>query len=123
MADLSVHTPPTAAPGTGARPRVSRMHHVSVPVRDLDEACAFWSMVFGAERLPGSRPRFAALRLADVTVGLAEQDGGWTARAAEDPHCGWPVAPDAMGPVQERPRPVGGAPGPNWTPPGGGGVK
>jgi catechol 2,3-dioxygenase-like lactoylglutathione lyase family enzyme len=115
MADLSVHTSPTVAPGTGARPRVSRMHHVSVPVRDLDEACAFWSTVFGAERLPGSRPRFAAVRLADVEVGLAEQDGGWTARAAEYPHCGWRFAPDAMWPVQERLHAFGVPTGRIWT--------
>lgn len=115
MADGSVDARDSALASVPERPRVSRMHHLGVPVRDLDEACAFWVSAFGAEPLPTSRPGFAALRVADVTLQLAEQDGGWTGRGAEYPHRGWRFAPDAMWPAQARLQALGVPTGRIWT--------
>ncbi|HLH23024.1 MAG TPA: VOC family protein [Chloroflexota bacterium] len=115
MADLGIDLQDSAAAGLGARPRVTRVHHISVPVRDLDEAREFWVRAFGAEPVSTRRPRFAAVRVADVTVGLAEQDGGWTARGAEYPHCGFRFAPDAMWSAQARLQALGVPTGRIWT--------
>ncbi len=102
MVDTRVEHQRGAAAGAPAAPHLARLHHISVPVRDVEEASDFWTSTCDAERLPGSQPGFAAVRVADILVELSEQASGWTERGAEYPHCGFRFAPESMHRLRER---------------------
>ncbi len=90
---------PTARePAAGeACPRFAGFSHVSLPVRDVPEACRFWTEVLGAEPVLNHHPeRFAEVRLAGVILGFSKQPRGWTGRTAEFPHYAFFVKPEDM---------------------------
>lgn len=85
------------------RPLVAGFNHVSMPVRDVDEAIRFWTTVLGAHfkmRVPNDG--FAEVVLGGMTIGLSRQPGGWTGRRAEFPHYAFTIEGDKMKPIKER---------------------
>src|SRR5258705_1225331 len=67
------------------QPRFSGMSHVSLPCRDLEESKMFYSQVLGGE-LFHEIAGFVEYRIADIVIGLSEQDEGWTGPDDEYPH-------------------------------------
>ena len=55
------------------QPRFSGTSHVSLPCRDLDESKLFYSQVLGGE-LFHEIAGFVEYRIADIVIGLSEQD-------------------------------------------------
>ncbi len=76
-----------------AKPRLSYLHHISVPCRDLAEAKRFYIEVMGGQ-LFHDTPGFAEVKIADMIVGMSEQPRGWTGIADEYPHYGFNVDGD-----------------------------
>ncbi|MET0253818.1 MAG: VOC family protein [Terrimicrobiaceae bacterium] len=68
------------------RPKLGRLNHASIPVRNLNEAKRFYTEVLGGEVILESNPKFAEVRVGGAVFGLSEQEGGWTAPSAEFPH-------------------------------------
>jgi catechol 2,3-dioxygenase-like lactoylglutathione lyase family enzyme len=67
------------------QPSLSGMSHVSLPCRDLQESKLFYSRVLGGE-LVREIAGFVEYWIADIVIGLAEQQGGWTGVGHEYPH-------------------------------------
>src|SRR5580765_7816421 len=67
------------------QPRFSGMSHVSLPCRNLEESKLFYSRVMGGE-LFHEIAGFVEYRIADIIIGLSEQDEGWTGPEDEYPH-------------------------------------
>ncbi len=89
--------------GTTPPPRFAGFSHVSVPVRDVDQACRFWMEVLGAQPVINLRhEQFAEVRIGGVILGFSKQPTGWTGRSAEFPHYAFFIEPDQMVPVKER---------------------
>ncbi|HLH22952.1 MAG TPA: VOC family protein [Chloroflexota bacterium] len=85
---------PTADAGC---PRFAGFSHVSLPVRDVAEACRFWTAVLGAEPVRNHHPdRFAEVSVGGIVLGFSRQPSGWTGRAAEFPHYAFFVNPADM---------------------------
>lgn len=69
------------------RPRIESLNHLSMPVRDIEQAKRFWIDVFGAEPVKTSDPTtFTEVRLAGAIIGLSIRGGTPTGRDAEYPH-------------------------------------
>ena len=68
-----------------APPRFSGISHVSLPCRDLEESKIFYSQVLGGE-LVHEIAKFVEYKIADIIIGLAEQQDGWTRPEDEYPH-------------------------------------
>src|SRR5437763_14550059 len=80
-----------------ACPRFAGFSHVSLPVRDVDEACRFWTEVLGAEpAFNHHRERFAELRVGGIILGLSRHPSGWTGRTPELPHPAFFVNPEGV---------------------------
>ncbi|HEY3167275.1 MAG TPA: VOC family protein, partial [Candidatus Binatia bacterium] len=58
------------------RPRFSSLNHLSLPCRDLAESKRFYTEVLGGE-LIHDVGGFAEARIADIIIGMSEQNGGW----------------------------------------------
>ncbi|HEY7065687.1 MAG TPA: VOC family protein [Chloroflexota bacterium] len=88
------------SPGDAAKdacPRFAGFSHVSLPVRDVEEACRFWTEVLGAERVLNRHPQqFAEVRVGGILLGFSRQPTGWTGRTAEFPHYAFFVNPADM---------------------------
>ena len=67
------------------QPRFSGMSHVSLPCRNLEESKLFYSRVMGGE-LFHEIAGFVEYRIADIVIGLSEQEEGWTGPDDEYPH-------------------------------------
>jgi len=67
------------------QPRFSGMSHVSLPCRNLEESKLFYSQVLGGE-LFHEIAGFVEYRIADIVIGLSEQEEGWTGPEDEYPH-------------------------------------
>lgn len=70
---------------------VGSFNHLSIPVRDLEEARRFYTRVLGGEVVV-ENPGFYEVRLGGAIFGLKEQKGGWTGRDAEFPHYAFTMA-------------------------------
>ncbi len=93
----------TEAVQSKQHPTVSGFSHISMPVRDVEEAVRFWTTVFGAEPvLNVHRDQFAEVRVGGVILGFSRQPSGWTSRSAEFPHYAFFVEPEDMVPLKER---------------------
>src|SRR5688500_19811641 len=68
-----------------APPRFSGISHVSLPCRDLEESKIFYSQVLGGE-LVHEIAKFVEYKIADIIIGLAEQQDGWTRPEDEQAH-------------------------------------
>lgn len=82
-------------------PTPSGFSHVSVPVRDREEAKRFFMNVLGGE-LVLDNPTFAEVRVGGVIFGFSQQPGGWTAPDAEFPHYAFFVEPEDTVPLKDR---------------------
>lgn len=71
--------------GSQPRPWFAAMAHVSVPVRDLEEAKRFYTEVLGG-RLILNLPEFAEVMLAGMIVGFSAHSGTVQAPDTEYPH-------------------------------------
>ena len=94
------------APSPGADASPSPMQrayfsHMSLPVRDREEAVRFFVNVLGGEVVL-DLPAFSEVRLAGTIIGLSQQKGGWTAPDAEYPHYTLRVDPENLLPLKER---------------------
>ena len=67
------------------QPRFSGMSHVSLPCRNFEESKLFYSQVLGGE-LFHEIADFVEYRIADIIIGLSEQEEGWTGPDDEYPH-------------------------------------
>lgn len=77
----------SAAATQSIRPRLSFLHHISLPCRDLEESKKFYIEVLGGE-LYHDTPGFSEVKIADIIIGMSEQQGGWTGHDDEYPHYG-----------------------------------
>jgi catechol 2,3-dioxygenase-like lactoylglutathione lyase family enzyme len=68
-----------------AQPRFSGISHVSLSCRDLEESKTFYSQVMGGD-LVHEIAGFVEYNIADIIIGLAEQQDGWTRPEDEYPH-------------------------------------
>lgn len=114
MADLREGRTGTAE-STGERKLTpSGFSHVSVPVRDREEAKRFFINVLGGE-LVLDLPTFVEVRVGGMVLGFSEQPGGWTAPDAEFPHYAFFVDPEDFGPLKARLESFGVPTHPIWT--------
>ncbi len=113
---MAAADPSQSAASDAARPRFAGFSHVSMPVRDLDEACRFWTEVLGAEPVLYLPARgFAEVRIGGIILGFSQQPGGWTGRTAEFPHYAFFVEPDQMVAIKARLEAAGVPTHPIWT--------
>jgi catechol 2,3-dioxygenase-like lactoylglutathione lyase family enzyme len=82
---MTMTATPTRSTIPTTQPTFSGMSHVSLPCRDLQEAKLFYARVLGGE-LAHEIAGFVEYRIADIMIGLAEQQGGWTGLGHEYPH-------------------------------------
>lgn len=82
-------------------PRFSGLNHLSIPVRDRQEAIRFFTDVLGAD-VALDNPSFTEVLLAGTIIGISEQAGGWTAPNAEFPHYAFSIEGADMQPMKER---------------------
>lgn len=82
-------------------PRFFGLNHISIPVRDREEAVRFYTEVLGAD-VALVNPYFTEVRLAGIILGLKETKGGWTASDAEYPHYGFSIAAADLEPMKAR---------------------
>jgi catechol 2,3-dioxygenase-like lactoylglutathione lyase family enzyme len=75
--------------------------HITVPVRDLDEAKRFYTQVLGGT-LIHERPAFAGVDIAGLHSGFSQQERGWTAHDAEFPHIAFFVSGEDFLSVKEH---------------------
>jgi catechol 2,3-dioxygenase-like lactoylglutathione lyase family enzyme len=69
------------------RPRLESFAHLSVPVRDIEQAKRFFIQVLGGEPMTTSDPAtFTEVRVAGAIVGLSTRSGVCTGPSAEYPH-------------------------------------
>lgn len=99
---------------TGSLPTPSGFSHVSVPVRDRDEAVRFFTGVLGGKQVLDN-PTFAEVRVGGMIFGFSQQKGGWTAPDAEFPHYAFFVDPDDFVPLKQRLEAHGVPTHPIWT--------
>src|SRR5262245_46033605 len=99
---------------TREQPRPSGFAHVSVPVRDREEAKRFFMNVLGGE-LKLDIPTFCEVVVGSMIFGFSEQKGGWTAPDAEFPHYAFYVDPDDFVPLKERLKANGVPTHPIWS--------
>ena len=107
------------APSSGADASPSPMQrayfaHMSLPVRDREEAVRFFVNVLGAEVVL-DLPVFTEVRMAGTIIGLSQQKGGWTAPDAEYPHYAFEVPPEDFEPLKARLEAHGVKTHPIWT--------
>ena len=81
-------------------PNFSRLHHVSLPCRDIKEAISFYCDMLGGV-VKHEEEKFVLLTLGGVDLGLATVSVSWTNTNAEYPHVAWDVGPDAMQHIQQ----------------------
>jgi len=75
------------ADSTLPRPRLASFAHLSVPVKDIEQAKRFFIKVMGGDPMATSDPAtFTEVRVAGAIVGLSTRSGVWTGRNAEYPH-------------------------------------
>jgi catechol 2,3-dioxygenase-like lactoylglutathione lyase family enzyme len=67
------------------QPRFSGISHISLSCRDLEESKIFYSQVMGGD-LVHEIAGFFEYNIADIIIGLAEQQDGWTRPEDEYPH-------------------------------------
>ena len=79
----------------------SGFSHISLPVRDLQEAKRFFVQVLGGE-VEYDTPGFIEVRVGGMLFGFAQKKEGWTAREAEFPHYAFFVEPEKFIPMKER---------------------
>jgi len=84
-----------------ANTSVGNFNHLSLPVRDLEEARRFYTKVLGGEVVV-ENPGFYEVRVGGVIFGLKEQEGGWTGRDAEFPHYAFTMAGENFYPFIEH---------------------
>ncbi len=93
------------------------LNHISVLVRDVDEACAFWRDLFGGVpfgTIQGKRlfhVRFAGTVLAFFDF----KDRGLIAHDLEYPHYAFTVSPEGMRVLKKRMEDAGVKTHPIWT--------
>lgn len=97
------------------RPKLGRLNHASIPVRNLNEAKRFYTEVLGGEIILESNPKFAEVRLGGAVFGLSEQETGWTAPNAEFPHYAFTMAGEEFYPFIEHLKNCGVMTHPPWT--------
>jgi catechol 2,3-dioxygenase-like lactoylglutathione lyase family enzyme len=98
----SSSTAPEAAADEGC-PQFVGFAHASLPVRDVSEACRFWTQVLGAEPVLNHHPeQFAEIRVGGIILGFSRQPSGWTGRTAEFPHYAFFVKPEDMDTFKAR---------------------
>lgn len=85
-------------------PVIAGVNHISVPVRDRAEAVRFWTSLVSAELIDVYEDgAFALIRMpGGFNLGLSQQSGGWTARAAEFPHYAFNVRPEMFDVLKNR---------------------
>ena len=110
-----------ASPATRAKksdvggPILNEFHHISIPVKDMQQSLRFFQEVLGAEPV-FERDAFSEVRFGRMILGLSLQKGGWTAPDAEFPHYAFLVEdPDDLWPVKARLEAHGVPTHPIWT--------
>lgn len=98
---MATHDPAATGRPDHGQPQFSGFSHVSVPVRDLQEAKRFYTQVLGGE-LVFDRPGFLEIKIGGIILGFSRQDGGWTAPRAEFPHYAFFISGDQFLPMKER---------------------
>jgi catechol 2,3-dioxygenase-like lactoylglutathione lyase family enzyme len=87
LAELNYKWSGKVANSISTRPRLASFAHLSVPVKDIEQAKRFFIEVMGGEPLPTSDPAtFTEVRVAGAIVGLSTRSGVWTGPNAEYPH-------------------------------------
>ncbi len=108
---------PTTTAGqhaTDDQPVPAGFHHVSVPVKDIDQARRFYTQVLGGEVVLDT-PAFKEVRCGGMIIGLSQKDGGWTAPDAEFPHYAFLMNADDFVPFKQRLEQHGVPTHPIWT--------
>lgn len=100
--------------GANSRAVPSSVHHVSVPVKDVQQSLRFFIDVLGAE-LFQDLGGFAEVTVNDMIIGFSKQSGGWTAPDAEFPHIAFRVEADNLWPLKARLEEAGVPTHPIWT--------
>jgi catechol 2,3-dioxygenase-like lactoylglutathione lyase family enzyme len=97
-------------------PRIASFGHLSMPVRDLQQAKRFFIEVMGGTPISTSDPdTFTEVRVAGAVVGLSTRGGNWTGRDVEYPHYAFHADADSFLPMIDWLRANGvTTPGP-WT--------
>jgi catechol 2,3-dioxygenase-like lactoylglutathione lyase family enzyme len=90
------------------------VHHVSVPVKDVQQAMRFFTSVLGAEFFQ-DLGAFAEVTLGGTIIGFSKQSGGWTAPDAEFPHYAFRVEAENLWPLKARLEEAGVRTHPIWT--------
>ncbi len=80
-------------------PDFSRLHHVSLPCRDIKEAISFYCDMLGGT-VKHEEEKFVLLTLGGVDLGLGTVNVAWMKSDAEYPHVAWAVEADAMQHIQ-----------------------
>jgi catechol 2,3-dioxygenase-like lactoylglutathione lyase family enzyme len=76
-------------------PTFARLHHISLPCRDIKETIDFYCGVLGGT-VKHEEEKFVLLTLGDVDFGLSTVGVSWTAVEAEYPHTAFEVDANAM---------------------------
>lgn len=80
------------------------LNHISVPVRDRQEAVRFWTHIFGGKvKVDIEKTNFALISVpGGFDIGVSKRDGGWTGRTAEYPHYGLNTDPDKIEAIKAK---------------------
>lgn len=76
------------------RPHVSRLNHVSIPVRDLEQAKKFYAEVIGGRIINEGTPNFSEVVVGGTIVGMSTIRGEPQASATEFPHIALEIESD-----------------------------
>lgn len=76
-------------------------NHMTLPVRDMQEAKRFFVTVLGAT-VAFERPVHTTVIVGGAEIGLSPETGGWTAADAEYPHYTFLVEPADLLPLKQR---------------------
>lgn len=68
------------------RPHVSRVNHISIPVRDLEQSKRFYAEVIGGRIVNEGTPNFSEVVVGGLIVGMSTASGEPQAARAEFPH-------------------------------------
>jgi catechol 2,3-dioxygenase-like lactoylglutathione lyase family enzyme len=101
MEKAATHQADKAQSAGREQPRFSGFSHISLPVRDLQEAKRFFMQVLGGE-LEYDTPGFVEVRVGGILFGFSQKTGGWTAPNAEFPHYAFFVQPENFLAVKEQ---------------------
>jgi catechol 2,3-dioxygenase-like lactoylglutathione lyase family enzyme len=81
------------------RPHFSKLNHISLAVKDIDEARKFYIDVLGG-RLVYDMPHFIEVNVAGTVIGMSATRGRPQASDAEYPHVGFEIESDQFLPMK-----------------------